>query len=204
MTNFSELAEKSGFMVAYPQGISNSWNAGTCCGHQSNDDVAFIKALIDKLVSTARVNPKRVFATGMSNGGAMSHRLGCELSDQLTAVASVSGFLVTESCHPSRPISVLEIHGTDDRLVPYEGGAVQGLTTFPPTMSVMKQWASLDGCGATPATRQSAPATTYSWTSCRDNTNVVLYAIAGGGHQWFHEPDATQVAWEFFSSAPTR
>jgi polyhydroxybutyrate depolymerase len=203
MTGFSELASKVGFVVAYPRGTSHSWNAGTCCGHNTNDDVAFIKALIDKLVQKAHVDPKRVFATGMSNGGMMSNRLGCEITDQLAAVASVSGSLLIDSCHPSRPISVLEMHGIDDHLVPYEGGQFQQ-TTFPPTMSVMKQWANINGCGATPTTKQSGPATTYSWTACRDGASVVLYAIAGGGHEWFHDPDATQVVWDFFSGAPAR
>lgn len=208
MTNFNDLAQKVGFVVAYPQGIASSWNAGSCCGQNDNDDVAFIKALIDRLVTIVHVDPKRVFATGMSNGAAMAHRLGCEASDRIAAVASVSGSLITKSCNPSRAISVLEMHGVADPIVPYQGGEVSGLGSFPPTISVMKRWASLDGCAPEPAVSQSAITTTYTWTQCRDGSRVVLEAIAGAGHRWFgqagynEEPDATQVVWTFFSQSP--
>lgn len=207
-THFDALAEKAGFVVVYPQGTGNSWNAGTCCGNNNNDDVGFFKALIDKLVRTANIDPKRIYATGMSNGGFMAQRLGCELSAQITAVASVSGSLVTASCAPSRAISVLEIHGTEDQTVPYQGGSIAGIGALPPTMSLMKRWASLDGCAATPALSQSGITTTYTWTPCRDGSSVVLDAVAGGGHSWFGpdampgSPDATQVAWTFFSQSP--
>jgi polyhydroxybutyrate depolymerase len=209
-SHFDDLATKVGFIVVYPEGIDHSWNAGTCCGQNTNDDVAFIKALIERFVSAEHVDPKRLFATGMSNGGFMAQRLGCELSDQLSAVASVSGSLVTASCNPSQAVSVLEMHGLDDFLVPYEGGATRGLGQFPPTMSVMKRWASLDGCAVTPAVTQSGKTTTYTWTKCRDDTNIVLVAIAEAGHKWFRpvfdvdQPDATQVVWDFFSHSSAR
>jgi len=208
MTNFGDLAKKIGFILVYPQGIDNSWNAGSCCGQNSNNDVAFIKALIDKLVSTEHVDPKRVFATGMSNGGFMAQRLGCELSDHITAVASVSGSLVTESCNPSRAISILEMHGIEDVYVPYQGGMSPGLGSFPPTMSVMKRWVSIDGCATAPAVSQSGKTTTYTWTQCRDGTSVVLNTVAEAGHRWFspalnpEQPDATGVIWDFFSHSP--
>jgi polyhydroxybutyrate depolymerase len=207
-THFDALAERAGFVVVYPQGTGNSWNAGTCCGNNNNDDVGFIKALIDKVVRTAHIDPKRVYATGMSNGGFMAQRLACELSAQITAVASVSGSLVTASCAPSRAISVLEIHGTEDQTVPYQGGSIAGIGALPPTMSLMKRWASLDGCATTPALSQSGITTTYTWSPCRDGSSVVLDAVAGGGHSWFGpeampgSPDATQVAWTFFSQSP--
>ena len=206
-THFDALAENAGFVVVYPQGTGNSFNAGSCCGNNTNDDAGFTKALIDKLVGTAHIDTKRVFATGMSNGGFMVQRLGCELSDRITAVASVSGSLLVESCTPSRAISVLEIHGTDDQTVPYQGGLIRGALPVPSNMSVMKRWAGLDGCSATPAMSQSGITTTYTWTHCRDGSSVVLDAVAGGSHSWFGpeampgSPDATQVAWTFFSQS---
>jgi polyhydroxybutyrate depolymerase len=206
-THFDELAKRNGFVVVYPQGINNSWNAGSCCGHNHNDDDAFIKAVIDQLVAGGNIDVKRVFVTGMSNGGAMAQRLACDLADRITAVASVSGSLLVDSCNPSRAISVLEMHGTADSLIPYEGGTTAGLGSFPPTMSVMKRWASLDGCSA-PTSTQSGITTNYRWAGCRDGSSVVLDAIAGEDHTWFApanlpgEPDATQVAWDFFSQAP--
>jgi polyhydroxybutyrate depolymerase len=206
-THFDDLAIRVGFVVVYPQGINNSWNAGTCCGHNHNDDEAFIKAVIDRLVGGGNIDARRVFVTGMSNGGAMAQRLACDLADRISAVASVSGSLLVDSCNPSRPISVMEMHGTADSLVPYEGGTTAGLGSFPPTMAIMKRWASIDGCPA-PTSTQSAITTTYTWASCREGSSVVLEAIAGEDHTWFSpanmsgEPDATQVAWDFFSHAP--
>src|SRR5205807_4068995 len=116
MTQLDAAAAKEAFAVIYPQGIGSSWNAGSCCGvaqSQRIDDVEFMRQVIDKLVSEGDVDPKRVFATGFSNGGMMAHRLAGDLADKLAAVASVSGSLVTP-CRPSRPVSALEIHGIDD------------------------------------------------------------------------------------------
>ncbi len=207
-THFDDLATRDGFVVVYPQGLDNAWNAGRCCGHDSIDDVGFIRTVIDRLVADEHVDPKRIFATGMSNGGLMAQRLACEAADRITAIASVSGSLVSEPCNPSRPIAVLEMHGLEDDLVPYQGGAVAGLTDFPPTMSNMQDWASRDGCAASAAQSQEGITTIYSWSACRDGSSVVLEAIAGAGHSWFGpdqmpgEPDASQVAWDFFSHAP--
>jgi polyhydroxybutyrate depolymerase len=207
-SHFDDLATNNGFVVVYPQGLGDAWNAGRCCGHDNNDDVEFIKAVIDRLVADDHVDPKRVFATGMSNGGLMAQRLACEAADRITAVTSVSGSLVSEPCNPSRPISVLEMHGLEDDLVPYKGGVVAGLTYFPPTMSNMQEWASRDGCAASPTVTQDGITTTYTWSGCRDGSSVVLDAIAGAGHSWFGpddmpgEPDAAKVAWDFFSHAP--
>jgi polyhydroxybutyrate depolymerase len=207
-SHFDDLATTNGFIVVYPQGLGDAWNAGRCCGHDNNDDVGFIKDVIDKLVAEDNVDPKRVFATGMSNGALMAQRLACDAADRITAVTSVSGSLVSDPCDPSRPISVLEMHGLDDDLVPYKGGAVAGLTFFPPTISNMQKWASRDGCAISPAVTQDGITTTYMWSACHDGSVVVLDAIAGAGHSWFGpdempgEPDAAQVSWNFFSHAP--
>jgi polyhydroxybutyrate depolymerase len=207
-THFDDLANSDGFVVVYPQGTNDSWNAGRCCGHNQNDDVAFIKALIDRLVTSGHIDPHRVYATGMSNGAAMAQRLACDLSDHIAAVASVSGSLVTDSCNPPRAISVLEMHGLEDDIVPYKGGVVAGLTSFPPTMANMQQWAARNGCAARPAVTQDGITMTFTWSACRDGSRIVLDAIAGAGHSWFGpaempgEPDATQVAWDFVSHAP--
>jgi len=92
-TQFDELAKSARFIVVYPQGLNNSWNAGSCCGDNHNADVAFIRELLDRLVADDQVNPNRVLVTGMSNGGMMAHRLACDLSDRILAIASVSGAL---------------------------------------------------------------------------------------------------------------
>src|SRR5579864_1039374 len=204
-SRFDDLATQSGFVVVYPQGTGDSWNAGRCCGHNTNDDVGFVKALIDKLVGEQNIDPKRVFVTGMSNGAFMAQRLACEAADRITAAASVSGSLVIDTCTPSRAISVIEMHGLDDDLVPINGGQVAGLTFFSPTMANMQGWANRDGCTAKPTTTNDGTTTTYTWSTCRDHASVVLKTIAGAGHSWFSPsdgpgiPDATQVVWDFFS-----
>lgn len=214
-TGFDDQATKSGFVVVYPDGVFQSWNAGSCCGDaplQNVDDVAFVRQLIDRMVSTGHIDPKRVFVTGVSNGGMMAHRLACELSDQITAIASVSGALATNACKPTHPISVLEMHSTGDATVPYAGAfSVPLRLSFPSTLSVMRHWAALDGCTAVPTVTQSAFSTTSTWRGCREGTVIVLDAVNGAVHGWFGcnpcqpgEPDSTSLVWDFFSHVPAR
>lgn len=194
--------------MVYPQGVKNSWNAGTCCGHNTGDDVAFIRSLVDRLVADGGIDARRVFVTGMSNGAAMAQRLACELAGRVAAVASVSGSLLVDACTPSRPVSVLEIHGTDDSVIPFLGGFTPGLGEFPGSMSVMETWERLDGCADSPNVIRDGLTTTSTWAGCRGGAIVVLDAVAGGQHVWFApdhargEPDATQVTWDFFSRVP--
>lgn len=214
LTKFDDQARKAGFEVVYPQGVDDSWSAGSCCGtaqSQKVDDVAFIRELIDGLVKGGRIDPKKVFVAGLSNGAAMAHRLACALSDRIDAIASVSGALIVSTCRPVRPISVLEMHGTGDVIVPFGGGTTAGLGYFPPTMTSMKRWASLDHCAATPTVSQVKITKTSTWTGCRGGSVVILQAIAGASHGWFGtsnalpgEPDATQAVWAFFSGLPSR
>jgi len=207
-TGFDQVAGRAGFVVVYPQGIKNSWNAGGCCGHNTGDDVGFISDLIDRLIGYGGVDRRRVFLTGMSNGAAMAQRVACELADRVTAVASVSGSLLVEPCVPSRPISVLEIHGTNDSVIPFLGGFKSGLGEFPSTMSVMETWERADGCADSPAVIRSGITTMSTWAGCRGGAVVALDAISGGNHVWFgpkygrDEPDATQAAWDFFNRVP--
>ncbi len=204
-TGFDDEATNAGFVVVYPQGINNSWNAGTCCGHNAGDDVSFISDLIDLMIRDAGVDPRRVFVTGMSNGAAMAQRVACELADRVTAVASISGSLLIDQCVPSRPISVLEIHGTDDSVIPFEGGFTSGLGEFPSTMSVMETWERADRCAESPAVTRTGITTISTWGACQSGVLVTLDAISGGKHVWFGpnhgrgEPDATQTVWSFFS-----
>ena len=138
----------------------------------------------------------------------MVQRLGCELAGKITAVLSVSGSLIVDSCKPSRPISVMEIHGDADDLVPLNGGRTLGIGTFRPSLYVMLQWASLDGCGLTPQTADGAAATTYTWSPCQAGSTVVLVVVKAGAHSWFGpqdqagEPDASRIGWDFFIHAP--
>jgi polyhydroxybutyrate depolymerase len=212
-TSLDDQAASSGFVVVYPEGIYQSWNAGNCCGDAQSrnvDDVSFIRQLINRLVQEGHIDPKRVFVTGLSNGGMMAHRLACELSDRIAAVASVSGALVTAACNPARPISILEIHGTKDTIVPFDGGVAVGATSIPPMTSIMARWAGIDGCSGGSRVTQSGTTKTTEWKTCRGGSVVVLDAVIGAGHEWFGqvgvlgEAQATRIVWDFFSHLPTR
>jgi polyhydroxybutyrate depolymerase len=206
-TQYDALAMQQKFVVVYPEGVNISWNAGVCCGG-SDSDVTFIKDLIAKLVGDGSVDSKRVFAVGVSNGAMMAQRLGCELAGQIAAIASVSGTLGIDSCSPSRAISILEIHGTADAIIPYEGGSGSELSI----MAVMQGWATRDDCPASAVETEGGITKTYTWAPCREQSTVVLDAIVGAGHNWFGpgmlpdklpgEPSATQVTWSFFQHVP--
>jgi len=208
MSNLDEVASENGFVVVYPEGLARSWNAGWCCNRNSNDDVGFISALIDRIAIAENIDRSRILATGMSNGAMMSQRLACELAGKVTAAVSVSGSLLLSTCRPSRPVSLLEFHGVADTVVPIKGGFRAGLGTFRSTMSVLQEWAAIDGCAPEPAIADGPGATTYTWGSCKARTRVVLEAVKRGSHSWFGpqdatgEPDASRLAWHFLMEAP--
>jgi polyhydroxybutyrate depolymerase len=136
------------------------WNAGSCCGNQY-DDVRFVRDLVTKLESDYCIDPKRVFATGFSNGAMMSYRLACEASDTFAAVAAVAGAVTIDDCRPERPVPVLAFHGTADPIVLFNGGTdeIVHLLTFPPVSYSIDLWRSLDSCpnSAMPDASSMAP-----------------------------------------------
>jgi polyhydroxybutyrate depolymerase len=131
-TRFSELADREGFLVAYPEGYQKSFNDGRGVSdipaqRDQIDDIAFVTGLIDDVAKKRRVDPKRIYATGISNGAMMSHLLGAKLSTKLAAIAPVAGSLaepLVSDFEPTAPVSVLMFFGADDRFVPYGGGEV--------------------------------------------------------------------------------
>ncbi|MCB9611537.1 MAG: prolyl oligopeptidase family serine peptidase [Sandaracinus sp.] len=139
------MAEREGFVVVYPDGTGTipTWNAGGCCGSAVRDDVndvGFVAAILDRLEGELCLDRDRVFATGMSNGGMMSHRLGCELSERFAAVAPVAGTLMFDACTPTRPVHVMHVHGSDDGHVPWEGGLGCGPAGVPFTSVPDRGW----------------------------------------------------------------
>lgn len=184
VTHFSEVADQKGFVVAFPDGVSGSWNAGVCCGIAAGtgvDDVGFVADLVDSLLAEYCVDPKRVFATGFSNGGFLSHRLACELSNKIAAVASVSGVMGVQTCAPPRAVPVLQIHGTSDPVVPYNGNALLG---YPSVDTTIGGWVSRNGCGAKREVSRTGSTHCDAWDGCRDAGDVELCTVDGGDHGW--------------------
>jgi polyhydroxybutyrate depolymerase len=226
-TRLSELADETGFIAVYPNGTGRTslltWNAGACCGYaerQRVDDVAFVAALLDEVLADQPADPERVFVTGMSNGAMMSYRLACELSDRITGIAPVAGARNVTPCRPSRPVSVLAVHGTADELVPYAGGPparpAPGNETWV-NASVADSvgfWVDQDGCRPQPTERTDGDVTTATYAGCAQGSEVVLHTVAGGGHAWPGggrsraeadpvppEPDASRLIAEFVTRA---
>jgi polyhydroxybutyrate depolymerase len=175
-TGFSTIADRDGFAVVYPSSHGTEWVI-----NGSDRDVDFISQLIDRVARSACIDPRRIYATGVSNGGRMAARLGCELSRSIAAIAPVAGgYSNFPACRPVRPVSVLEIHGTADTTVPYEGKGPEHAGAVLPYVFA---WASRDGCATQPSKSNVAAHTVrYSWTGCSGGSKVQQLRIYGGGH----------------------
>lgn len=195
------LADTAKFVVAYPDGLDHAWNVDgeTCCGRSGRDgvdDVGFIRAAVADIANNLGIDAGRVYATGMSNGGIMSYTLACT-TEIFAAIGPVAGTQLN-SCAKPGPMSVMHIHGTADRLVPYRGGQGYSVINGPSVPDVNAFWRNVDRCGA-PSASTDGPVTT-STAGCADNRGVVLVTIDDGGHDW---PDfATQQLWGFFAAHP--
>jgi polyhydroxybutyrate depolymerase len=231
MAAFSGLntkADQAGFIVVYPNGtgplgILLTWNAGSMDPKGRPDDVAFLRKLLDDLGSVAKVDPRRVYATGLSNGGMMCYRLAAELSDRIAAIAAVAGTMAIEKADPKRPVPVLHFHGTADAIVPFDG-VHKGTPKFIHFKSVedsIRTWVKIDGCDEKPevadlphhADDMLVERKTYGHG--KEGSEVVLVVIQGGGHTWpGQEPpvaflgkstkniSANDLIWEFFRKHP--
>lgn len=215
-------ADRQGFVVVYPDGLDHAWNAGGgCCGKPAAehvDDVAFVSDVVTTLERKLPIDPRRVYATGISNGGIMSYELACDTTI-FAAIGPDSATLLGSCPSPAR-ISVIHVHGTADTRIPYEGGEGSGSAHIdgPSVPSVVAGWEKVDGCG-TPAVTTSGSVTT-SVASCPEGRAVELITIAGAGHQWpggVSKPvlqrllqldppstaiDATSTIWTFFAAHP--
>lgn len=173
---FNAEAERDSALVVYPngtpreEGSSQRWWS---LSPDDRDDLAFVSALLDRVQAEFTIDPARIYATGVSNGGYIGYRVACDLADRVAAVGIVAS-AAPIVCRPHQPVSVIHIHGTDDPLVPY--------SLVPRTM---RPWRQADGCRAQPtATSVASGVTRESTNDCRDGTEVTLYAIAGGSHTW--------------------
>ena len=222
-------SDRSGAIVAFPNGYSRrksgklaTWNAGECCGaarDENIDDVGFIRAVLGQLRKDLNVDTKRMFATGMSNGGMMSYRLACEMPGVFRAIASVAGTDNTQTCKPKSSVSVLHIHAKDDTHVLFEGGAGpdafrSAVYDFASVPSSISKWIELNRC-ASQSKRVLDKTGAYCdvYSPCNGGAHVQLCVTENGGHSWpgGQKPrgsgtpstaiSATDEIWRFFGLA---
>ncbi len=191
VSGFNVIADTGNFIVVYPNGVGNAWNSNSgMTGGSTADDIGFISALTDTIASRYGVDTTRVYSCGFSAGGYMSHRLACESPRCYAAVASVAGTMSTaaySACVPARPVPVLQIHGTADAIVSYNGG-VGGVSVD----DVVSKWTSVDLCPATPVITalpntnlfDNSTVESSIYGSCAAGSEVKLLKVVGGGHQW--------------------
>ena len=227
LTNYNAVADQNGFVVVYPDGIDFSWADGRGASipdRQGVDDVGFLVALINQVTSDFGIERSHVFVTGMSAGAFMATRLACERADVVAAIAPVSGTLATNfPCSPSRPVSVLQVHGTADPVVPYNGGTMVGrggVSDIVAAPAMADRWRALDGCSGMPVSDMPANVGNGAGIQrvdaggCADGTEVDFVRVDGGGHTWpagrFSLPsasvgsttqafDASQASGQFFA-----
>jgi polyhydroxybutyrate depolymerase len=213
ISGWSGKADALGILVAYPDGIGNSWNAGVCCGGNAEDDVGFIRAMVDAIELEGNVDASHVYVTGLSNGGAMSHRLACEAADVFAAAAPLAfptpyDDFATE-CQPSGEIPLLLTMGLTDVVVPYEDGSFGG------AVESFDAWRQKNSCGPEPPEDRIDVGGSFCDidTSCAGSTQVGLCSVRGSafdppldiysGHILYINDDGLvlpDLIWEFFQT----
>lgn len=227
---WADKARAEGIVVAFPDGVGRdgrmaTWNAGGCCGQAmatKSDDVGFIGALIDELVRSGVADPKRVYVTGMSNGGMLTHKVAIALSGKIAAAAVVAGAMFGDEAAPAGPVPVLIMHGVKDQIVPYAGGpspvgfvASAQSRDFQAVEKTVAFWVKADGCATPSKTSPAGEVQTQDWSSCSAGSEVLFYRLASATHTWpgakapagasrilemtpYDAIDATDAAWTFF------
>jgi polyhydroxybutyrate depolymerase len=209
-SNFTAVADEHHFVVAYPM----SWRARGFWRYPEPDNprsgLRLLRATIDAVVRAVCVDPDRVLVTGISSGGRMTYAAGCELADRLLAIAPVSGGTrQLPPCHPARPISILDVHGTSDQIVSYRG---RGADHDGRVRDVMEAWARREGCDERPDTRRvDRYVVRLEWQGCRGGARVAHLRIEGGRHAWppLGGPagigiDGAEEIWRFFAALPSQ
>ena len=218
-SHWETIADQEPLIVVYPQGTGfpTRWNAGNSgfIGASTVDDVGFLRQVVATISESVCIDPSRIYTSGLSNGGGMSNRLACEASDMIAALGGVAGAYSPVDCTVTHPMPVIAFHGNADPIVNYHGDADQNL---PDIQAWAAAWAARNQCDATPTPiAATGDASGIRYTGCKDNADVILYTIDGGGHTWpggglkmdflgktSTDIDATAVMWEFFKQHPMR
>jgi len=239
-SGFSDLADREGFLVLYPNGISlfgllQHWNAGHCCGKAAADgldDVGFLQAAIQEVAVHLNVDPARIYMTGFSNGGMMTHRFGAEACGLLAAIAPMAGSLggragpdapFWQVPEPACALPVAILHGRDDEQVPYRGGGARGKEQARQYLSVDESaafWVRANGCNLEGEETSLHQGTVHlkRWNGCHNGSEVRVYTWENWGHAWPGPPftdglapddpfrgfHAAETVWEFFKNHTRR
>lgn len=232
ISRWETIAQRERFLVVHPQGTSFPlrWNTGPRSRVGAVDDVRLIQDIVEDLARSVSIDRRRIFVTGISDGGALTHRIACDLSSYVAAAGIVSGYVADapEECQPTRSVPLMVFFGTDDPILRYEGGRMELPTwaatllnippwvlEYQPVESWVEGWAVRNGCKLTPErimSEGSVEARRYG--GCRGGGEVIFYIIQGGGHTWPGGPwipwlgratrdiDASELLWEFFTRHP--
>jgi polyhydroxybutyrate depolymerase len=238
-SGLNRTADDKNFIAVYPNGTGMRdtvlfWNSGgrdrtTQMGRTPPDDVKFIGKVLDDLSSVTNVDPKRIYATGISNGGMMCYLLAGQMSDRIAAIAPIAGTLCQDDVHLKRPVSVLHFHGTEDKLVPYDGSNCTAKTMLrcKSVDETVQTFAKLDGCPDKPREEQlpsiaddGTSVKRFTYGPGKDGSEVVLIEIVGGGHNWpnrpilpvlqstlgtvTHQINPNAMIWDFFEKHPMK
>ena len=235
-TGYNEIADREGFIAVYPNGIDAQWNDGRgktfrkASDNTSIDDVGYIAELIDRISHDYKGDASRVYVTGLSNGGMMTLRLGCDISDKLAAIAPVIANIpqnIIATCKPDSPLAVLLMNGTADPLVPWDGGSVsffrKTMGEVVSTDDTVAFWTKHNQCTPVPTielladkdSKDESSVEVSTYNHCAESADVILYAIIGGGHSFpggnipdrplllgrkNNDINAAEVIWEFFKA----
>ena len=218
--DFRDIADTEGFLLVHPEGTlingEQHWNVGNFTAGSTADDVGFTEALIDQLANLYAINLERVYSTGMSNGGFMSFLLACQLSEKIAAIASVTGSMTPDtydSCNTQHPTPILQIHGTSDSVVPYDGD----ITWTLPIVDVLSYWINYNNCDTNPTITtfpdiyplDGSTVDHFVYSGGDNGVTTEHMKVIGGDHTWpgsaFNFPgtnydiNASMEIWQFFS-----
>jgi len=171
VSQLNRRAASLGYVIAYPSAAGGSWLRDSA---QENNDLAFVESMLREISTQVRIDPQRIYATGMSNGGQMVYKVACEMADVITAVSVCACGMRRGVCHPRRAVPVLHFHGTEDPLVPYAWGS-----------DAVRQWIEIDGCESVPTeTFKNGAASCLSYSNPSTGARVTFCTIRGMGHQY--------------------
>jgi polyhydroxybutyrate depolymerase len=197
-TGLNQKADEAGFIAVYPNGTGKSqlcltWNVGWPENPTRSDDIAFVRKLLKDIESRAKVDPRRIYATGMSNGGVMCYLLAANLSDRIAAFAPVAGTMPTGQVAPKRPVPIMHIHGDADTFVPFDGFRKNSIKilAIQSVEETVQTWVKVDGCDKIPEivnlpvkAKDGTTVERRIYPHGKNNTEVVLFIVHGGGHTW--------------------